>query len=372
LKLVYIFSVFLVIGMIFSQIIDLQPIRDYLTLLTEVFLSYILMEVGLELTLNKSNWKSYLFDYAVAFTAAAFPWLFCFIYFLFSTDQSWQELLVISRFSAPTASGILFSMLAAAGLGMTWFFKKVQILAILDDIDTIVLMIPLQILISGMRYELFYVLIVIGLLILISWKYLHTLKLPVGKLWLLGYSITLTLLLHLIYQNMYVKFEILLPAFVFGSVLVNPHDSKKLHINNHEHQFIEPQTKVYLFLDRFIKIFFMLLVGMLMPKIDLMEMNFMTLAVDVLLITFLSNLGKCFPMLCYKKEATLKERIALGFGLCPRGEVGAGILLLAIQKGAGGYATTVAGLSLALNLLLTGLIVLIAIKLVKDKKQPTF
>ncbi len=38
----------------------------------------------------------------------------------------------------------------------------------------------------------------------------------------------------------------------------------------------------------------------------------------------------------------------------PRGEVGAGVLLLAINYGLGGIATTLAGLSLALNLLLTG------------------
>lgn len=127
----------------------------------------------------------------------------------------------------------------------------------------------------------------------------------------------------------------------------------------------------FLFLDRFLKVSFMFFVGMLMPKIAFTEGSVLSLIVDVLAITFLCNIGKCFPIFCYKKETSLRQRIALGIAMCPRGEVGAGILLLAISKGAGGYATTVSAMSLALNLLMTGLIVYIAIKLVKkDPIQP--
>ena len=53
---------------------------------------------------------------------------------------------LISRFAAPTSAGILFTMLAAAGLKKEWIYKKTQVLAIFDDLDTILLMIPLQIL----------------------------------------------------------------------------------------------------------------------------------------------------------------------------------------------------------------------------------
>ena len=38
-------------------------------------------------------------------------------------------------------AGILFTMLAAAGLKASWVYKKVQVLAIFDDLDTILLMI---------------------------------------------------------------------------------------------------------------------------------------------------------------------------------------------------------------------------------------
>jgi len=54
------------------------------------------------------------------------------------------------------------------------------------------------------------------------------------------------------------------------------------------------------------------------------------MVVHVLAITLLSNLGKCFPYFCYNKEATWKERLALCVALFPRGEVGAGILILSI------------------------------------------
>jgi len=51
----------------------------------------------------------------------------------------------------------------------------------------------------------------------------------------------------------------------------------------------------------------------------------------------------------------------------PRGEVGAGILVLAIEHGIHGYPLTISVLSLALNLLLTGLFVTIVVQLVKKR-----
>lgn len=41
-------------------------------------------------------------------------------------------------------------MLAAAGLSATWLFAKAHILAIFDDVDTVLLMIPLLMLIVGL------------------------------------------------------------------------------------------------------------------------------------------------------------------------------------------------------------------------------
>jgi hypothetical protein len=87
------------------------------------------------------------------------------------------------------------------------------------------------------------------------------------------------------------------------------------------------------------------------------------IAVHVLAITVLSNLGKMFPLLCYRKDASFRERVALCFGMFPRGEVGGGVLVISIAYGIGGPALTVASLSLALNLLCTGLFIVVVKRL---------
>jgi hypothetical protein len=60
------------------------------------------------------------------------------------------------------------------------------------------------------------------------------------------------------------------------------------------------------------------------------------------------------PALCYRHEASWRERVALAIGMWPRGEVGAGVLVVSLGYGLGGPMITVAMLSLALNLVLTG------------------
>ena len=79
----------------------------------------------------------------------------------------------------------------------------------------------------------------------------------------------------------------------------------------------------------------------------------------VILITLIANLGKMFPAFCYRKEAHWRERIAVAIGMWPRGEVGAGVLVISLSYGIGGPIVTVAMLSLALNLLLTGVFIYI-------------
>jgi Kef-type K+ transport system membrane component KefB len=81
------------------------------------------------------------------------------------------------------------------------------------------------------------------------------------------------------------------------------------------------------------------------------------ISLHVLIITIISNIGKMFPMLCYRKEAHRRERLALAIGMWPRGEVGAGVLVISLSYGIGGPVVTVAMLSLALNLMLTGLFI---------------
>ncbi|MFO0492553.1 MAG: sodium:proton antiporter, partial [bacterium] len=60
----------------------------------------------------------------------------------------------------------------------------------------------------------------------------------------------------------------------------------------------------------------------------------------------------------YRKETTPRQRLALAIGMWPRGEVGAGVLVVSLGYGIGGPILVIALLSLALNLCLTGLFIL--------------
>jgi hypothetical protein len=56
--------------------------------------------------------------------------------------------------------------------------------------------------------------------------------------------------------------------------------------------------------------------------------------------------------------------------LFPRGEVGAGVLVVSLSYGIGGSAMTIALLSLALNLLLTGVFIVGVKKLIRHGHEP--
>lgn len=86
----------------------------------------------------------------------------------------------------------------------------------------------------------------------------------------------------------------------------------------------------------------------------------------VLVITILSNLGKMFPAFCYRREAHWRERLAVAIGMWPRGEVGAGVLVISLSYGIGRPIVTVAMLSLALNLLLTGVFIYVVKRLTRS------
>ena len=88
------------------------------------------------------------------------------------------------------------------------------------------------------------------------------------------------------------------------------------------------------------------------------------IALHVLIITILCNLGKMFPIFCYRQEAGRKERAALSIGMWPRGEVGAGVLRNLLSYGISDPLLVVAVLSLALNLLCSGIFVLAVKKLI--------
>ena len=86
----------------------------------------------------------------------------------------------------------------------------------------------------------------------------------------------------------------------------------------------------------------------------------------MLILTILSNLGKMFPAFCYRREAHWRHRLAVAIGMWPRGEVGAGVLVLSLSYGIGGPIVTVAMLSLALNLTLTGVFILMVKRLTRN------
>ena len=96
------------------------------------------------------------------------------------------------------------------------------------------------------------------------------------------------------------------------------------------------------------------------------NLGWATIALHVMVLTILSNLGKMFPAFCYRREAHWRHRLAVAIGMWPRGEVGAGVLVLSLSYGIGGPVVTVAMLSLALNLALTGVFILIVKRLIKN------
>ena len=61
-------------------------------------------------------------------------------------------------------------------------------------------------------------------------------------------------------------------------------------------------------------------------------------------ILVLANLG----------SSLARDRCALAMGMCPRGEVGAGVILISLDLGIKGEAVGVAIVCLALNMVMTG------------------
>jgi Kef-type K+ transport system membrane component KefB len=328
-------------------------------------LAFIMIHVGYEFEIDKTRPGQYAWDYLVAGTAAAFPWVFCAAYFVYVLGTaSWEDALLLARFASPTSAGVLFSMLAAAGLAATWVFRKARVLAIFDDLDTILLMIPLKMMMVGMKWQLAVIVLAIVALLWLAWRYLHAVRLPVSWPWVMLYAGILTGICEAIYlssklvdEMVPVHLEVLLPAFVLGCMLARPaeHDP---HVDDAREGHQEgPESPSEQRVATIVSAFFMVLVGLSMPAIPREGITWEVLLLHVLLVTVLSNAGKMFPTFCYRREATLRERLALSIGMFPRGEVGAGVLVVSLSYDLGGVALTVAVFSLALNLVLTGVFI---------------
>lgn len=402
MKKVLLFSALLVAGMVGSQLLPgllgghFPAVAHAIRLITTMALAFIMIHVGYEFEIDKSQLGRYGWDYLVAMTAAAFPWLFVCAYFIFvllpgdawNSVPAWKEALLASRFAAPTSAGVLFAMLAAAGLSSTWLFKKARVLAIFDDLDTVLLMIPLKMLMVGWAWQLGGVVALLAVLLWLAWRYLHVWRIPTTWPWVFGYSAAIGLACELIYfvsklvdETVPVHIEVLLPAFVLGCMMARPKGSDA-HADDHRSGHQEgPESPSEQRVATIVSAVFMILVGLSMPELfptSVVPENagrtisasqpmpgWGILAVHVVVLTLLANLGKMFPAFCYRNEAPRAARVGLAIGLWPRGEVGAGVLITSLGYGLGGPLITSAMLCLALNLLLTGLFVVIVRKLVQ-------
>jgi Kef-type K+ transport system membrane component KefB len=382
---VLVYSILLILGLIGSQMLSDAPrgLTRIIGLATMFALAFIMIHVGYEFEIDRSRPRHYAWDYFVAASAATLPWLFCTLYFVYAmspratwgSGRLWQDSLLEGLFAAPTSAGVLFSMLAAAGLAATWLFKKARVLAIFDDLHTILVLIPLKMILIGPKWQLAAVgLIIVGLL-WISWHHLNSLALPVTWPWVMLYAATIVGFTELVYAvslwfdpKVGVHLEVLLPAFALGCVMKPPAGTDP-HVNDALEGAEEgPEQPQEQRVSTIVSACFMVLVGLSMPAIGggngTGGMGWETIAFHVVNVTLLSNLGKMLPALCYRREATFRERLALAIGMWPRGEVGAGVLVIAVSYGIAGPSLTVAVLSLALNLLLTGVFIVIVKRMI--------
>lgn len=353
--MVLVFCVLLILGIVSGQMFDLSRMHEILSLITSFCLAYIMIEVGLEFSVDKRKIGSYGWDSVVAVIAAALPALLWFGYFVIFIQSSWKPALLSGLSSAPTSAGVLFSMMMAAGLSATWVFKKARVLAVLDDLATILLLTPLQILINGFEWGSIVVLMLISLFLFASFRWQNTINCPVGENWLLLYAAVLTGILFLVKHTAHIHLEVLIPAFMMGCLIHMPQHHQK------------PVQRTMVGLDTIVKGLFMFLVGLSLPKIVMGSMSLGATVGHVLVLTILANIGKSFTLFCYRKEASWKERLALSVAMFPRGEVGAAVLLIGLGYGFTGYESTLAVLSLAVNLILTGTFIWIVMRLLKAK-----
>ncbi|HEY4618763.1 MAG TPA: hypothetical protein VIH09_11270 [Flavobacterium sp.] len=412
MKKVFILSTLLLTGLVLSQVLPVvvdnySSLNIYIKMCTIICLAFIMIHVGYEFEIRKDKIKDYGYDYLIAFSAATLPWIFVTIYFVyaltpdsFRSGETWINSLLIARFASPTSAGVLFSMLTAAGLASTWMFKKTRVLAIFDDLDTVILMIPLQMLIIGFKFELLFVMVIMIVQVLFAWRHFNSLQLSIRWKNVLFYAVIISGTAEIIYylsKAMYetvgVHIEVLLPAFILGSMISKKHNYIRSHENNQGEDILEQKKEKTV--SYIVSAVFMLFVGLSMPPLEGFSgsdlktqhfeivdaalkgnevlnlnpeqtLNWETIIFHVLIVTLLSNIGKMVPAFVYRREASWRERLAVAIAMFPRGEVGAGVLIISMSYGIGGPIVTIAMLSLALNLLLTGLFIMLVKSLLKN------
>jgi len=414
MKKVFILSLLLLAGLVLSQVLPVvvdnySNLSLFIKICTVICLAFIMIHVGYEFEIRKDKIKDYGYDYLIAFSAASLPWIFVTIYFVYvltpdssRSGETWISSLLTARFASPTSAGVLFSMLTAAGLASTWMFKKTRILAIFDDLDTVILMIPLQMLVIGFKFQLLIVMIIMFVQIWLSWRYFNRLHLSIRWKNVLFYAIIIAgaaeiiyFISKIMYETVGVHIEVLLPAFVLGTMISKNHNCIRSHENDKGEDILEQKNeKTVSFI---VSAVFMVFVGLSMPPLEGFSgsdlkfqqvdkeivdayvkgnevlnlnpeqtLNWGIILFHVFIVTLLCNIGKMVPAFVYRREASWRERLAVAIAMFPRGEVGAGVLIISMSYGIGGIIITIAMLSLALNLLLTGLFIMLVKSLLKN------
>ncbi len=370
------FSLCLMIGLVISQFLPVWFGSDYaeshikfgVDSLLYVCLAFIMINVGRDFEIDKTRWRSYATDYFIAMATAAMPWLLIACYYVFvllpsnywGDLEAWKENLLLSRFAAPTSAGILFTMLAAMHLSKSWIYRKIQVLAIFDDLDTILLMIPLQMLMIGMKWQMGVIIAFVTIALVVGWKYQNTWKVRQDWKMIMFFAVLVVFFTQGIYlateyfltHEGVVHIEVLLPAFILGVLM------KTKFVDNPIEERISTG----------VSLLFMLLVGMSMPQFIGEDLSVAasggmvvskqpmlpwgTIAFHVVIVSLLSNFGKLLPV-CFYHNHTLRERLALSVGMFTRGEVGAGVIFIAMSYKLGGPVLLISILTLVLNLILT-------------------
>jgi Kef-type K+ transport system membrane component KefB len=373
---VIIYSLLLLGGMGLSQLSSVQTLSAPISTLTMIFLAYIMIEVGMEFDIDKSRLGAYAVDYGIAMGAAAIPWLCAAFYFWWFFSLGFKESLLVGRFASPTSAGILFTMLAAAGLAATWLYKKARVLAIFDDLDTVLLMIPLKMMLIGFEPKLLVLVLAVFLFLAAAYFCIHWLEVPTSNGWIALYALLIWSMTYAFDYATDLHLEVLVPAFALGCVIKSDHLHGSAEYSGASARPAGREPLGQAVLDWGIKGGFMLLAGMALPPIRLGGMGIIAVAAHVALITIVSNIGKCLPMAAYKNEATLRQRLALSIGMFPRGEVGIGVLLVSLEifrqqnmldSPAVQQSMTIGALSLALNLALTGVFIMAVIRLQQSR-----
>ena len=141
-------------------------------------------------------------------------------------------------------------------------------------------------------------------------------------------------------------------------------------------------TKIEHQVSDFISYLFMFLVGVSMPVfmgVDFAQqaaevttvtgsqpmMSWSMIALHVVIVSFLSNIGKLFPLFFYR-DRMKRARLALSIGMFTRGEVGAGVIFIALGYGLGGPMLIISVLTIVFNLILTGIFVIWVEKLTRS------